>query len=304
MAGNVTWDRNIPFWTIPETGRVLLGDIWQPPAGVTRSGLAYIYFHGSAWCMLDKDVLTRSLFRHLAAQGHIVLDVAYRLYPETGVPGMVEDVNRAVAWMKEHGEEYGVSPDRIVIGGSSAGGHISMLAAYGAEVPDFNPPDVRGRNLAVRGVVSLYGPTDLRVCFYHTRQDRIPDIGVTPPDMKTLTSESGRLGLQKAKAAGRLDWLLGGTPDQAPESYARCSAVSHVSSGCPPTLLLQGEDDIVTQAAATRQLVEKLRAAGVPVAALFLPYVTHGFDLVFPGVSPSARRALFETERFLAMLAG
>jgi acetyl esterase/lipase len=98
-AARVTWKRDIPFWTIPETGRVLLCDIWLPPADVARSGLAYIYFHGSAWCMLDKDVLTRPVFRHLAAQGHVVMDVAYRLYPETDIPGMVCDVNRAVAWI-------------------------------------------------------------------------------------------------------------------------------------------------------------------------------------------------------------
>lgn len=216
-AARVTWKRDIPFWTIPETGRVLLCDIWLPPAEVTRSGLAYVYFHGSAWCMLDKDFLTRSIFRHLAAQGHVVMDVAYRLCPETDIPGMVSDVNRAVAWIKEHANEYGVSADRIVVGGSSAGGQISLLAAYGAGVPEFTPPDVQGRDLSVRGVVSCYGPTDLAVCFYHTRQDRIHGIGLTPPDMKTLTSDSGRLGFVKAKASGRLDWIVGGTPDQVPE---------------------------------------------------------------------------------------
>lgn len=303
-AARVTWERDVAFWAIPETDRVLLCDIWQPPVEVTRSGLAYIYFHGSAWCMLDKDVLTRSLFRHLAAQGHVVMDVAYRLYPETDIPGMVCDVNRAVAWMREHAEEYGVSPDRIVIGGSSAGGQISLLAAYGIEVPDFTPPDVQGRDLLVRGVVSLYGPTDLGVCFYHTRQERIPGIGVTPPDMETLTSVSGRLGFQKAKVSGRLDWIVGGTPDQVPQRYALCSPISHVRSGLPPTLLIQGEDDLVTLAAATRQLAAKLQAAGVLVVTLFFPHITHGFDLVLPALSPAARRALFETERFLAVLAG
>jgi acetyl esterase/lipase len=302
-AARVTWKRDIPFWTIPETGRVLLCDIWLPPAEVTRSGLAYVYFHGSTWCMLDKDFLTRSIFRHLAAQGHVVMDVAYRLCPETDIPGMVSDVNRAVAWIKEHANEYGVSADRIVVGGSSAGGQISLLAAYGAGVPEFTPPDVQGRDLSVRGVVSCYGPTDLAVCFYHTRQDRIHGIGLTPPDMKTLTSDSGRLGFVKAKASGRLDWIVGGTPDQVPERYALCSPVSHVKPGLPPTLLIQGEDDLVTQASATRELAVKLKAAGVPVVTLFFPHVTHAFDLAFPGLSPAARRALLETERFLAVLA-
>jgi acetyl esterase/lipase len=40
---------------------------------------------------------TESWFRHLVAQGHVVMDVSYRLIPETNVPGMQGDVKRAVA---------------------------------------------------------------------------------------------------------------------------------------------------------------------------------------------------------------
>ena len=117
-----TLEQDVAFWTIPETqGRSLLCDVWTPPAGVPRSGLALLYFHGSAWTMLDKDVGTRPFFRHLVAQGHVVVDVAYRLFPETDMAGMVGDVKRAVAWMKANAGHYGVDPERIVLGGASAG---------------------------------------------------------------------------------------------------------------------------------------------------------------------------------------
>ena len=96
---------------------------------------------------------------------------------------------------------------------------------------------------------------------------------------------------------------MGGTPDQVPERYALCSPVSHVKPGLPPTLLIQGDDDLVTLASATQKLAVKLKAAGVPVVTLFFPHITHGFDLAFPALSPAAQRALFETERFLAVLA-
>ena len=61
--------RDVPFWTAPGSTRPLLCDVWRPPAGVPPSGLAFIYFHGSAWVFLDKDVGTRPFLRHLAAQG-------------------------------------------------------------------------------------------------------------------------------------------------------------------------------------------------------------------------------------------
>jgi hypothetical protein len=88
--------KDVAFATPPGRARPLLCDLWQPPLDVPPSGLAFIYFHGSAWVLLDKDFGTRRLFRRLAAQGHVVMDVAYRLYPETDIEGMVGDVRRSV----------------------------------------------------------------------------------------------------------------------------------------------------------------------------------------------------------------
>jgi len=49
-----TFERDIPFWTIPDTDRQLLCDIWRPSNGDV-SGLAFIYFHGSGWWIGEKD---------------------------------------------------------------------------------------------------------------------------------------------------------------------------------------------------------------------------------------------------------
>ena len=56
--------------------------------------------------MLDKDLGTRPFFAHLASQGHVIMDVAYRLAPETDMMGMVHDVKRSIVWMKEHALAY------------------------------------------------------------------------------------------------------------------------------------------------------------------------------------------------------
>ncbi|HYT79107.1 MAG TPA: hypothetical protein VEQ37_07620, partial [Actinomycetota bacterium] len=69
--------QDVVFGFVPGTGRALLCDVWQPKADVPPSGLAVVYLHGSAYYILDKDFGTRPLFRHLAAQGHVIVDVAY-----------------------------------------------------------------------------------------------------------------------------------------------------------------------------------------------------------------------------------
>ncbi len=292
------WERDIPFWTIPGTERKLMCDVWQPPEGVPHSGLAFIYLHGSAWWVLDKDFQTRPLFRHLAAQGHVIMDVAYRLCPEVDIYGMVGDAKRAVAWMKANAARYQVNPERVVLGGGSAGGHLSLLAAYTPHQLKLTPPDVEGCDLSVRAVVSYYGPTDLRAVYTYTHQELnfggLPKVEIGLPEAVDPKKNMSN--------AGRMDTLLGGHLHEVPEVYALASPVTHVSPDSPPTLLIQGIPDVYTPAAATRELHRRLVENGVPAVNIMYPLTNHAFDLMLPQVSPPTHAALFYLERFLALM--
>src|SRR5215218_4674021 len=304
--------QDVAFAAVPDSGRKLLCDLWQPPAGVPASGLAIVYLHSSAWYILDKDAGTRPLFRHLAAQAHLVVDVAYRLFPETDIPGMVADAKRAVAWLKHHAAELEIRPDRIVLAGGSAGGHLALLAAYAHDDPILTPVELGGSDPSVCAVVSLYGQADLAAHYDHTSQQKVcrpndpqPDWDAPPPQWmrRVFGPDAGRLGLQHMTVAGRLDWLVGGTPSEVPDRYARLSPIHHVHPGCPPTLLLHGRQDEMAPVAAMRHLRQRLQQAGVPVTAMYLPHTDHAFDLLAPAWSPQARTAIHVLERFLAALA-
>ena len=306
-------EQNIPFATIPDTSRQLVCDIWQPNATVTPSGLAFIYLHGSAWYLLDKDLGTRPLFSHLAAQGHVIMDVAYRLSPETDMMGMVHDVKRAIIWMKEQAGTYGVNPDRVVIGGGSAGAHLALLAAYTANDPRFTPTELTGKDVSVNAVISLYGPADLTAMYFHTNQDlttrSIPGKPkkAVPTQMpgwiiKKMGKNYHRLGFDKGFAnAGTFAPLLGGHPDECPETYAHFSPVTHVHPACPSTLLLHGEHDTMAPVKSTRLLYARLIEKKVKTVMHILPQTDHAFDLILPNISPSAHHAFYDVERFLAL---
>ncbi len=313
--GEARWERDVPFWTLPSTDRQLFCDIWQPPADVTPSGLGIIYFHGSGWHFLDKDVGTQPMFRHLAAQGHVVMDVAYRLCPEASWREMAGDPKRALAWMKAQAANYGVDPDRIVLAGGSAGGQLALLTAYAPHHPQMTPDDVAAADLSVRGVISWYGPTDMRAYYESSRTLFDTPIAPTAKEApawltdRMVETMGFEMKLPETWDAGQtvheamLDGLLGGPPEEAAEAYRLFSPVEHVGPHCPPTLLLQGEYDAITSAAAVRQMAQKLQKAGVPAVYVEYARTEHAFDLILPQISPPAQAALYEADRFLALMA-
>lgn len=313
VAPNARMEQNISFSTIPETERQLLCDVWQPVDNVVPSGLAFIYMHGGGWYFLDKDTGTRPLFSHLAAQGHVIMDVAYRLAPETDMMGMVHDVKRAIAWMKENAPTYDVNPNRIVVGGGSAGGHLALLAAYTVNNPQFTPKELEEKDLSTCAVISLYGPADLEAMYYHTNQHLTTRSTPGKPKkavptqmpawiIKQMGEEYHRLNLDKGFVnAGAFAPLMGGHPDECPERYALFSPVKHVHPGCPPTLLIHGEHDVMAPVKATQFLYTRLVTKKVPTVMHMLPQTDHAFDLVLPNMSPSAHNAFYDVERFLAL---
>jgi acetyl esterase/lipase len=288
------WERDIPFWTIPDTQRELLCDIWRP-ADDNVSGLALVYIHGGAWFMWDKDYYTKPFFRHLVAQGHTVMDVAYRLCPETDMYGMIGDVKHAIAWMKANATRYGVNPEKIVLGGGSAGGHLAQLIGYTPGQSELTPEDLKGTDQSVCGVISYYGFTDVLALYQYMNLQPLEDQAPVPVGTN--------LGPNKGmRYISRFDILFGGWPEDTPYMYQLASPVTHVHPGCPATLLIQGEQDVFCPVEATRAHHRKLVETGVPAINIVFPWTNHAFDLLFPQISPAAQSALYDVDRFLALL--
>jgi acetyl esterase/lipase len=214
---------DLAYWSLPEKNRELLCDLWLPGEDSHHSGIGIIFLHGSGWVIGDKHLYTQSMFRHLVHQGHMVMDVAYRMYPEVHMSDMVGDVKRAVAWLKSHAEEYQIDPSRIVLMGASAGGHLALLSAYTPNTPELTPPELTGIPLEVCGVISYYGPADLTEYMYRYRIDRIypPEETAERRFEKVMpwlnnyyVKKTGRsledLHLTHFHRTGRLDLIIGG----------------------------------------------------------------------------------------------
>lgn len=104
------------------------------PTAATGTGLL-VYYHGGGWVIggLDShDNVCRSL---AVRSGHAVLSVDYRLAPEHPFPAAAEDALCALRWAHENAAELGIDPDRIAVGGDSAGGNLTAVVAQQRPVP-------------------------------------------------------------------------------------------------------------------------------------------------------------------------
>ena len=94
-----------------------------------------VYLHGGGWVIGDLDSHD-NVCRALAnGSGHAVLSVDYRLAPEHPFPAGLEDSLVALRWAAGHADELGIDPQRIAIGGDSAGGNIAAVVAQHSPVP-------------------------------------------------------------------------------------------------------------------------------------------------------------------------
>ncbi len=94
-----------------------------------------LLIHGGGWSAGSKDdMVYRYMMIDYALRGYVVANMNYRLVQEAPMPACIEDVQKAVAYLKAHAGELGIDPNRIGTYGHSAGGHLSLMAGLTAGV--------------------------------------------------------------------------------------------------------------------------------------------------------------------------
>jgi acetyl esterase/lipase len=321
----VPHQRDIPYGVSPATGKPLLADVWVPPRYSLSSGLGIIYIHGGSWQLGTRNLGTAPFFQRLASLGHVVMDIEYTLFPHCTMVEMAQEVKQAIAWLKTNGPALGVDPKKVALIGGSAGAHLALLAAYTPENDRLCPPGtLETADYSVRGVVAYYPPTDFRELpgDYATLLDlqekdqwkkdlQATVIRFMNDTLRVASSIRGAKGQLRrprwesevfVNASDFIFSLVGGAPETHPELFTLVSPIAHVNRRCPPTLILQGQDDFFEFLPGARRLHRRLQEEGVPSILVEFPHCEHTFDLILPQISPAAQAATWDVERFLGIL--
>ena len=290
-------ERDVEYGSNPDTPEEvrLFADIMHPPEKVARSGLALIYVHGGGWAYGKRNISKFPYFRQLSSQGHLIMDIDYTLNPKTSVPGMAMDLKRAIIWLKANAERYQINPNRIVLAGQSAGGHLSLLAAYTGNYLGLQP-DGTTVDTSVRAVISYYGPPDMAAL--HDDVEARFNVLLRGQMGQSLKERAGNEHTLAHGIAG----LVGGSVFDVPEMYHLISPNTYVDADCPPTLLIHGTHDLLVSHREVERLLVALRQNDVPSVYIPMPGCDHSFESVLPRISPSAQTAAYYMERFIALM--
>lgn len=255
--------RNIVFnQTDADTGGPRLKlDVYEPlssPSPGERRP-AVLQIHGGAWILGSKDEQGIPLLNHLASCGWVGFNVNYRLSswgPKVRYPDHLVDCKKALAWIREHADEYNVDPNFIVVTGGSAGGHLCALMALTANDPVFQP-GFEGADTTVQAAVPFYGVYDMT--------DRL---GLSGPQFQQL--------LERV--------VMGRSLDEDPAAWSSYSPIDRITDDAPPMMVIHGDRDVLVPVEGARAFVTKLhQTSRAPVVYAELKGAQHAFD-VFPSI--------------------
>jgi acetyl esterase/lipase len=245
-AQDATVEKNVVYGM--HSGLALLLDVHRP---AKANGYGIIHVAGSGWHAplgYDAAPLKESQIDvwgpPLVAAGYTVFSISHRAAPRFRYPAAVEDVQRAVRFVRHNARQYGVDPARLGgIGGSSGAHLVGLVAMLRAPGITDDPDPVNREAATLETVVLRAGPFSM---------------GLDP--------------------VGNAQVSFMGVLPQGPEArvYAAASPITHVSPGAPPTLLLHGDADETVPYAQAEAMEKALRAANVPVQLLRIPGGKHG----------------------------
>jgi acetyl esterase/lipase len=224
---------------------------YRPTHGM--SGAALVWMHGGGFIVgsaRGDDLRCSTLAREL---GVFVASVDYRLAPENPFPAAIDDCHAAWQWLQDSAVSLGIEPDRVAVGGVSAGGGLAACLAQRA---------LDAGGVQPRAQVLVYPMLDDRTA-------------------ARLEHDATRHGVWSNRS-NRAGWAsyLGrdpGPPELPP--YAAAARRGDLS-GLPPAWIGVGDLDLFLEE--DRAYARRLSQAGVPTELYEVPGAPHGFLSLAP----------------------
>jgi acetyl esterase/lipase len=234
---------------------------------------ALVFLHGGAFTAGDLETEDPRCREIATRTGIVVVSVDYRLAPEHPFPAPFSDCYDTLLWCSNHADELGVDPERIAVGGSSAGGALAAAIALAA------------RDLGGPAIV-------LQMLLYPVIDDRLATA--------SMAAFGNTPGWNQPNSVHMWRHYLGAARAGAVSPYAAPARATDLR-GLPPAYVMTVEFDPLRDEGV--EYARRLIAADVPTELHVFAGAFHGFDAAAPQATLS-RRSLTEQCAALARATG
>ena len=234
--------------------RTLALDVIKP---TKSNGLGVLILVSGGWKSGKPGSFREWMAAPLVLRGYTLFAVYHVSQPDATVMQIIEDMHRAVRFVRHHAKEYGVDPNRLGVTGGSAGGHLSlMLATTGKPGPPEADDPVDRESSAVQAVAIFFPVTDLLNMGKSTEN---PGDGGPPKNFHRAFGP---------KCTDMAVWKKIGR---------QCSPIYHITKDMPPVLIHHGDADTLTPLEQSEWFRDKARKAGRTVKLVVQPGGAHGW---------------------------
>ena len=243
-------------------GTALTMDVYTPRENANGKGVIWCVSGG--WYSAKPAGV--GLAKEFVDRGYVVFAVVHGSQPKFTIPEVLEDMHRAVRFIKFNAKKYNVDPDKLGIAGGSAGGHLSLMQGNAPKGPEEKPKDAVERlSSKVAAVACFYPPTDFL------------NYG------KEGESALGEGTLKDFKAPFDFRELKGGkfveiTDDAKRREIGKAiSPAYHVKKESAPALIIHGDADKLVPIQQAELIGAKYKEAGVPFELVVKKGQAHGW---------------------------
>lgn len=246
-------------------GLAMTMDVFVPKKAANGRGVIYCVSGGWFSSKMGNNPL---FVQEFINRGYTVFAVTHGSQPKFTIPEVLDDMHRAVRYIRFHAKEYGIDPDKLAITGGSAGGHLSLMQGTAPKPGDpkaLDPVDRLSSKVAAVG------------CFF-------------PPTDFLNYGEEGKVALgdgtlknfrppfdfwERDKATNKL--VVIADEDRRKAIGKQISPLYHVSKDSAPALIIHGDADKLVPIQQAERIVAKYKEAGVPCELVVKPGAVHGW---------------------------